>query len=369
MPEIAAPEFTLEDRIGALTPRITEVEIEMASPEALSNPRRMTELAREHRRLVELVQTRDALVRARKELNDLQQVVADPVLAELALEEMPRRERDVHSFEARLLQLMIPEPVEDARNAVVELRAGTGGEEAALFAADLLKMYMHYFELKKWKADIVDSNFTSLGGVKELTLTLSGESVYGRMKWESGVHRVQRVPDTEASGRIHTSAATVAVLPEAEEVDIDIDPSELKIDTYRASGAGGQHVNKTESAIRITHLPTGLVVTCQDERSQIKNRAQAMKVLRSRLFQMKLEAEEAKRAAERRSQVRTGDRSEKIRTYNYPQNRVTDHRVPVTIYSLDRILEGQLDLLLDPLHEHFSRLRLESSLAEGGLVA
>lgn len=352
----------LEDLIATIEPRITEIEIEMASLEALSDPRRMTELAREYRRLVDLLHARDALARARLEVEQLREALADPELSELAMGELPSKELDLQQAEGKVKLLLFPEPEEDSRNAVLEIRAGTGGEEAALFGADLFKMYQRHFENKRWKMEIVDANFSDLGGIKELIATISGEGVYGRMKWESGVHRVQRVPETEASGRIHTSAATVAVLPEAEEIDLQIDPMDIKIDTYRASGAGGQHINKTDSAVRLTHIPTGIVVTCQDERSQIKNRAQALKVLRARLFQIKLSEEQSKRAAERRSQVRSGDRSEKIRTYNYPQNRVTDHRVPITIYRLEEVLNGSLDLLLDPLIEHFTQERIEEIL-------
>ncbi len=352
----------IEDLLSSIEPRITEIEIEMASSEVLSNPQRMTKLAREYKRLVELLHARDTLARIRYEVSQLQEAATDPELAELANSELPLKEAELQRAEHKVKMLLFPEPEEDSRNAVLEIRAGTGGEEAALFGADLFKMYQRYFENRHWKMEIVDANFSDLGGVKELIATVSGEGAYGRLKWESGVHRVQRVPETEASGRIHTSAATVAILPEAEEIDVQIDPEDLRIDTFRASGAGGQHINKTESAVRITHIPTGIVVTCQDERSQIKNRAQALKVLRARLFQVKLTEEQNKRSAERRSQVRSGDRSEKIRTYNYPQNRITDHRVPITLYCLDEIMNGNLDILLDPLIESFTKEQVEEAL-------
>lgn len=334
------------------------METEMSSPVVLSDPRRMAELAREHRRLRDLADARDSLVRARREIEGLCEALSDPELAELAQGELPQKEEALRRLERRVKTLILPEPSEDARNAVLEIRAGTGGEEAALFGADLFKMFTRYFDLKRWKHEVLSANFSDLGGVKEVIALVTGEGVYGRLKFESGVHRVQRVPETEASGRIHTSAATVAVLPEAEEVDVQIDEKDLKIDTYRSSGPGGQHVNKTESAIRITHLPTRLVVTCQDEKSQLKNKVQAMKVLRARLFQLALDKENSKRAAERRSQVGSGDRSAKIRTYNFPQNRVTDHRAGITIYQLDQILQGNLDQLLDPLMEFFAEERL-----------
>ncbi len=330
----------------------------MAQSSVHGNQRRMTELAREHRRLRELMEARSRLMRARKSVEDLKESIDDPDLAEIAAEELPKEEAALERLERQIKTLVLPEPSEDARNAVLEIRAGTGGEEASLFGADLLKMYQRYFEQKRWKQEVVSASFSDLGGIKEYVLTVSGDGVYGRLKWESGVHRVQRVPETEASGRVHTSAATVAVLAEAEEVDVHIDEKDLRIDTYRSSGPGGQHVNKTESAIRITHIPSGLVVTCQDEKSQLKNRNQAMKVLRSRLYQQRLDVENAKRASERKIQVGSGDRSAKIRTYNFPQNRVTDHRAGITIYQLENLLEGNLDQLLEPLAEYFAEERL-----------
>jgi peptide chain release factor 1 len=343
---------------------LNEIENEMAQPEVLSDQQRMTALAREHRRLRELIEVRNKLLQSRKSVADLHDLINDPDFAEIAAEELPKEEEALATLERQIKTLVLPEPPEDARSAVLEIRAGTGGEEASLFGADLLKMYQRYFEMKRWKQEVVTSSFSDLGGVKEFVLTVSGDGVYGKLKWESGVHRVQRVPETEASGRVHTSAATVAVLPEAEEVDVHIEEKDLRIDTYRSSGPGGQHVNKTESAIRITHIPSGLVVTCQDEKSQLKNRIQAMKVLRSRLYQQRLDTENEKRASERRSQVGTGDRSAKIRTYNFPQNRVTDHRAGITIYQLENLLEGNLDQLLTPLIEYFAEERLKE-LAKG----
>jgi peptide chain release factor 1 len=252
-------------------------------------------------------------------------------------------------MEDDLRTLLLPKDPADERNAILEIRAGTGGEEAALFAADLFRMYSRFADLRKWKTEIVSLSEAEAGGIKEIVVEVRGDRVYGHLKWESGVHRVQRVPVTEAQGRIHTSAASVAVLPEAEETDMEIKPTDLKIDVYRSSGAGGQHVNTTDSAVRITHLPSGLVVAIQDERSQIKNRAKAMKVLTSRLLAMKRDEENSKLAAERKSQIGSGDRSEKIRTYNYPQNRVTDHRINLTLYKLDRVMEGDISELIDAL--------------------
>ena len=273
----------------------------------------------------------------------------DAELAELAQSELPELREARAALEHKLQRLLLPRDPNEDRNVIIEIRAGTGGEEAALFAADLYRMYAKYAERNGWTIDVLSSSSTELGGLKEVVFLLAGEGAYGKMKYESGVHRVQRVPETEASGRIHTSAATVAVLPEAEDVDVEIPEKDIRVDVYRAGGPGGQGVNTTDSAVRINHLPSGLVVTCQDERSQIKNRAKAMKVLRARLLDMKQREQEEKLAATRRSQVSTGDRSAKIRTYNFPQGRVTDHRVNVTLYKLDDVLNGALDGLIEPL--------------------
>ncbi|HOK41398.1 MAG TPA: peptide chain release factor 1 [bacterium] len=273
----------------------------------------------------------------------------DSEFIELAKEDLKKLEEQIEKVNINLKRLLLPKDPLDEKNIIVEIRAGTGGEEAALFAADLFRMYVRYAEKQKWKVSIYDSNPTGKGGYKEIIFSISGKNVYSKMKYEGGVHRVQRVPETEAQGRIHTSAITVAVLPEMEEVEVNINPNDLKIDTYRASGCGGQHVNRTDSAVRITHIPTGIVVTCQDEKSQIKNRARAMSVLRARLFEKFYNEELEKRSQQRRIMVGTGDRSEKIRTYNYPQNRVTDHRINLTLYKLDQVLDGELDEIIENL--------------------
>jgi peptide chain release factor 1 len=279
-------------------------------------------------------------------------------MAESEARELEQKKRDV---EQRLKLLLLPKDARDEKNTILEIRAGTGGEEAALFAADLFRMYSRYAERKHWKLEILSESPTGIGGYKEIIVLISGDKVYSRLKYEIGTHRVQRVPETEAQGRIHTSAITVAVLPEADEVDIQIDPSELRVDVFRASGAGGQHVNKTESAVRITHLPTGLVVQCQDERSQHKNRAKAMKVLAARLLDMKTAEQAANITEERRSMVGTGDRSGRIRTYNFPQGRVTDHRIGLTLYRLDSIMDGDIDEIIDALAMHQQALLLAGS--------
>ncbi len=273
----------------------------------------------------------------------------DPEILELAEEERDSLRESLEGLEKELKVLLLPRDPNDDKNTIVEIRAGTGGEEAALFVADLFRMYSRFQEAKGWRLEVLNSNATELGGYKEISFQITGDMVFSQLKWEGGVHRVQRVPETEAQGRVHTSAVTVAVLPEAEEVDIHIEPNELQIDVYRSSGPGGQSVNTTDSAVRITHKPTGLVVTCQDEKSQHKNKAQALRVLRARLLDRKQQEEAQARSDDRRSQVGSGDRSERIRTYNFPQNRLTDHRINLTIYSLDHVMEGELQSVIDAL--------------------
>ena len=333
------------DKLAQITQRFEFLEAKLATGAA---PAEIAQLSREYSELKPVVSEIAAYRQALADLDEAQAMLADPEMRELAEEEMPRLKARIPEMEQALRLALLPKDAADARPAILEIRPGTGGEEAALFAGDLLRMYQRYAEAQGWTFTILEEQQTELGGIKELTALIRGEGVFARMKYESGVHRVQRVPATEAGGRIHTSAATVAVLPEAEEVDIDIPAGDIRIDTMRASGAGGQHVNTTDSAVRITHLPTGIVVT-SSEKSQHQNRAIAMQVLRARLFEMERERADAARAADRKAQVGSGDRSERIRTYNFPQGRVTDHRINLTLYRLDQILQGDLNEVIDAL--------------------
>jgi peptide chain release factor 1 len=287
----------------------------------------------------------------------------DPEMRKLAREEIDSLTLDLEQLGENLKVLLLPKDPNDEKNILLEIRAGTGGDEAALFAGDLFKMYSRYAELKGWKIEILSQNSTGIGGFKEIIVLIEGQMVYSRLKYESGVHRVQRVPETEAQGRIHTSAVTVAILPEAEEIDVDINPEDLRIDVYRSSGHGGQHVNTTDSAVRITHLPSGIVVTCQDEKSQHKNKAKAMKVLLSRMLDRQQAEQQSKISEERRNMVGSGDRSERIRTYNFPQGRATDHRIGLTLYKLEEVLRGELDIIVDPLTTYFQTEALKKSPA------
>lgn len=350
--------------LESLEKRFAELETQLSDPAVASNQAKMRDLGREHRRMSEIVSVGDAYRRAVKEIDGNEQIVRageDPELVEMAREELVRLGEEKSRLEEKLRDLLTPPDPNDSKAAIVEIRAGTGGEEAALFAADLMRMYLRYVERKGWKTEMLGSNETGVGGFKEVAFSIEGEEAYGTLKFESGVHRVQRVPATEASGRIHTSAATVAVLPEAEEVDIDIRQEDLRIDVFRSSGPGGQSVNTTDSAVRITHIPTGTVVQCQDEKSQLKNKNKALKVLRSRLLAVAEEERNAKLAAERKSMVSTGDRSAKIRTYNFPQNRVTDHRIGLTLQSLDRVINGDLDEIIEALKAEDRKERLAQS--------
>lgn len=337
------------DKLEPFLKRYQEVEMLMGDPEIVKDQKRFRELTSEHSYLLKLAEAHKEYTQTIEDLEAAKEMLKDPEMGEMAKEELAELEPKKEQLEQDIRLLLIPPDPLDQKNIIVEIRAGTGGDEAGLFVADLYRMYSRYGEKVRWKTEIISANETEIGGYKEIVFQVSGDSVYGNLRYESGVHRVQRVPATESGGRIHTSAVTVAVLPEAEETDIDIRTEDLRIDTYRSSGAGGQHVNTTDSAVRITHIPTGVVVECQDERSQIKNRAKAMKVLRSRL----LEAEEQKKAAERsearKGMVGSGDRSERIRTYNYPQNRVTDHRINLTVYKLDAIMTGALEEVIEPL--------------------
>ena len=324
---------------------------EMTKPEVLSDQKKLSSIAKEHNSLEKVVQVSTRYISVLDQIYEDKEMLneGDAELIEIVREELPSLEIEKSKLEDELKILLLPKDPNDDKNLILEIRAGTGGDEAALFASDLYRIYIRYAERKNWKYKLMNSSDTGIGGIKEAIVSINGKGAFGMLKYESGVHRVQRVPKTETSGRVHTSAATVAVLPEAEDVDIDINDGDLKIDTYRASGAGGQHVNKTESAIRITHIPTGLVVTCQDESSQHKNRAAALKVLKARLLASEQQKIAAERAAERKSLVSTGDRSAKIRTYNFPQGRVTDHRISFTSYKLHEVMDGDLTELIEKL--------------------
>ena len=323
----------------------------MIEPDLVNNQNRYTELAKEYSRLKPVILKAKEYLIIQKNIDDDKEILSgdDEELKDIAQSELEGLEESLLNLEEELKVLLLPHDPTDDKNTIIEVRAGTGGDEAALFAADIYRMYTRFAERNSWKYEVMESNSIGIGGFKEIIFSVKGESVYGMMKFESGVHRVQRVPKTETSGRVHTSAATVAVLPEAEEADIQVIDSEIKIDTYRASGAGGQHVNKTESAIRITHIPTGLVVTCQDETSQHKNKAAALKVLRSRLLAAEQDKLAKERAATRRDMVSTGDRSAKIRTYNFPQGRITDHRINFTAYNLEGVMDGDIYDIIENL--------------------
>jgi peptide chain release factor 1 len=343
----------MDDRIWELEKRYEDLSSRLADPSVIGDPARLRELSREHAALSEVVAAATRRRKVRDELASARELSEstgdDAEIAEMAREEVGVLEAELALLDAELKRLLLPRDPLDDRDAVVEIRAGTGGDEAALFARDLLRMYTRFAERKGWRVELLSRSESSGGGIKEVVMVARGANAYGSLRYESGVHRVQRVPVTESQGRIHTSAATVAVLPEAEEVDVQINENELKIDVYRSSGPGGQSVNTTDSAVRITHLPTGLVVTCQDEKSQHKNRDKAMSVLRSRLLDARIAEQEAARARERKLQVGTGDRSAKIRTYNFPQSRVTDHRIGFTTHALQAVLDGDLDEVIEQL--------------------
>ena len=340
------------EKLEAIKKRYEELSAEISKSEVIANQELWRKLMKEHADLEEIVQAYEAYLSLQTELSDVREMVKnaeDAELREMAQEESASLEEKLQKAEETLKFLLIPKDPNDGKNVILEIRAGTGGEEASLFGADLLRMYQRYAERHGMKMETLSSNMTELGGVKEVVVLISGKNAYSRLKYESGVHRVQRVPETESGGRIHTSAATVAVLPEAEEVDVHIDMNDVRVDVFRASGNGGQCVNTTDSAVRMTHIPTGIVVSCQNEKSQLKNKEQALKVLYARVYERERQAHDAAISADRRSQVGTGDRSERIRTYNFPQGRVTDHRVGLTLHRIDAILDGDLDEIMDTL--------------------
>lgn len=349
------------DKLKALVRRHMEVEQLLCEPAILTDRKRLNNLNRERTQLVPIVEAMDRFDSVMRRIEEDRQALDDPELGPLARQELEELEVERSEIEQSLALLLLPKDPNDERNTILEIRAGTGGEEAALFAADLYRMYVRYAERRAWRVEVLSSSEASAGGLKELIALVTGARVYSSLKHEGGVHRVQRVPATEAQGRIHTSTATVAVLPEAEEVELEIDEKELRIDIAASGGPGGQGVNTTNSAVQITHLPTGMMVKCQDERSQLKNKAKALKILRSRLLEIEREKQAEQQRDERRGMVKAGDRSEKIRTYNFPQNRLTDHRIGLTLYELDRVIQGDLDQLIDALGSWHRAAQLEAS--------
>ena len=329
--------------------RYEELTVQISDPEVIARTSEWQKLMKEHAEIAPVVEKYREYKKAEKTIEESKEMLSDPELKELAEIEMEEAKKRLPEIEEEIKILLIPKDPDDDKNTICEIRAGAGGEEAALFAGTLFRMYSMYAERKHWKIDVLNENETGLGGYKEITFMVTGKGVYSRLKFESGAHRVQRVPDTESSGRIHTSAATVAVLPVVEDVEIEINPADIKMDVFRASGAGGQHINKTSSAVRLTHVPTGIVAECQTERSQLQNREYAMRLLKTRLYEIEKEKRDKELAKERKSQVGTGDRSEKIRTYNYPQGRITDHRIGLSIYQMENFLNGDLDEMIDAL--------------------
>jgi peptide chain release factor 1 len=350
------------EKLDEVEKRYEELERLLADPRVLSNPREMQKFARERAEISKLVEAYRLYKKVDAEIQESRTLLleSDEEMRELAKSELQALKERQNALEQEIRVLLLPKDPRDERNVFLEIRAGTGGEEAALFAASLFRMYAKYAEMNRWRVEVMSQNPTGLGGFREIIALVEGKGVYSRLKYESGVHRVQRVPVTEASGRIHTSAVTVAVLPEADEVEIEINPNDLRIDVYRSSGPGGQSVNTTDSAVRVTHLPTGMVVTCQDEKSQHKNKAKALKVLRARLLDQLVEEQRSEISEERKSQVGSGDRSERVRTYNFPQNRLTDHRLGLTLYRLDGIMEGDLGEVVNALNTHFQAEALKS---------
>ncbi len=351
------------DKLAEVEKRYEQLENLLIDPQLLSKQREYSKIAKERAELEEIVTCYREWRKVEQEIQENRELLQenDDALRDLAKEELSVLRTRKEELESRLKVLILPKDPNDTKNVILEIRAGTGGEEAALFAASLFRMYMRYGEFRGWRVEVMNSNPTGLGGFKEIIALIEGRGAYSRLKFEGGVHRVQRVPVTEASGRIHTSAVTIAVLPEADEVDVEIDPKDLRVDVFRSSGPGGQSVNTTDSAVRMTHLPTGLVVSCQDEKSQHKNRAKALKILRARLLEKKQAEQRSEIAATRKLMVGSGDRSERIRTYNFPQGRVTDHRINFTLYKLDRVMEGEMDELVEALLTHYQAEALQAT--------
>ena len=340
------------DKLDFITEKYQELSEKVADPAVIADQATWQKYMKEMKEIEPIVKAYEKYKKMKSDLDDAWEIVNmedDEEMREMAKEEAHELETGIEQLEGEMKILLLPKDPNDDKNVILEVRAGTGGDEAALFGGDLLRMYLRYAERKRWKTEILDMNETGIGGVKDCTVMIKGKGVYSRMKWEGGVHRVQRVPETESSGRIHTSAATIAVYPEVDDVEVKIDPNDLKVDVYRASGNGGQCVNTTDSAVRITHLPTGMVVTCQDEKDQIMNKEKALRVLKARLYDKMMQEQNDKLSAEIKSQIGSGDRSEKIRTYNFPQSRVSDHRINLTIYKLDQFLDGDIDEIIDGL--------------------
>ena len=353
------------EKLAEINERFENLTQELVLPEVTQNQERYRKLSQEHSGLQEITQYYHRYLEIQQELDDNRELAdaanEDQEIREMASHEIPELGRQLEELEKQIQLLLLQKDPDDYRNIIIEIRAGTGGDEAALFARDLFQMYAHYVEARKWKLKLLNESKNDLGGFKEITFSIEGKDVFSRLKFEGGVHRVQRVPKTETQGRIHTSAATVAVLPDVDDVEIEINPGDLRIDVYRSSGPGGQSVNTTDSAVRITHIPTGLVVICQNEKSQLKNKNQALKVLRARLYEKELEAQQSATAEQRRGMVGSGDRSERIRTYNFPQGRLTDHRINLTLYKLEEILLGKLEQVIDPLLSHHQAEMLKAS--------
>ena len=352
------------EKLRSLDLHYADVEARLGAPETYDDPALVAKLNKEQRELEPVVTAYRAYQRRRQDLADAEALMGDPDMKELAQEEFHQAKEDIARLEEEIKVLLLPRDPNDDKNVIVEIRAGVGGEEAALFAHSLFRMYSMYADARRWKVEVDSVNETELGGIKEICFTIEGDGAYSRLKFESGVHRVQRVPETESGGRIHTSTATVAVLPEVDEVDFELNPADIEMQVFRSSGAGGQHINKTSSAVRLIHKPTGTVVECQQERSQFQNRDKAMQILRSRLYEEKVREQEESLTAERRSQVGTGMRNERIRTYNFPQGRLTDHRIGLTLYKLENVMNGDLDEIIDGLVTADQAERLKHSQAE-----